>query len=69
MIVKFLNLLRCHNVKVINLNYSSIKGPNGNIEYLIYFTKIIENDIKYQYESYSEDDVLILVNKAHKDLN
>ena len=38
-IVKVLNLLKSLNVKVINVSYSSIKGPNGNIEYLIYFTK------------------------------
>lgn len=28
-----------HNYKIINLTYSPIKGPNGNIEYLMYLSK------------------------------
>ncbi|HEY8892469.1 MAG TPA: TlyA family RNA methyltransferase [Clostridium sp.] len=68
-IVKFLNLLKCLNVKVINVNYSSIKGPNGNIEYLIYFTKDKENELKEYYVSYLGDNIKQLVNKAHEDLN
>lgn len=35
-IIKFLKELQ---VKIIGLQYSPIKGPEGNIEYLIYFTK------------------------------
>lgn len=31
--------LQEHNLKVLNLSYSPIKGPEGNIEYLVYFTK------------------------------
>jgi len=67
-IVKFLNLLKGLNVKVINVNYSSIKGPNGNIEYLIYFTKNKEYKSKEHYVSYVGDNIKQLVNKAHKDL-
>ncbi|WP_291632958.1 TlyA family RNA methyltransferase [Clostridium sp.] len=63
-IQRVLNLFRCLNVKVINVNYSSIKGPNGNIEYLIYFTKSKEH-----YVNYIEDNIKILVHKAHEDLN
>jgi len=63
-IIGVLNLLQCLNVKVINLNYSSIKGPNGNIEYLVYFTK--SND---QYVSYTEESIKLLVSEAHENLN
>ena len=63
-IVGVLNLLKYLNVKVINLSYSSIKGPNGNIEYLIYFTKSQEN-----YPNYTEDNIKALVNEAHEELN
>lgn len=59
-----LNLLKGLNVKVINVNYSSIKGPNGNIEYLIYFTKS-----KEYYANYIEENIKLLVSEAHKDLN
>ena len=63
-IVRVLNLLKCLNVKVINVNYSSIKGPNGNIEYLIYFTKSKEH-----YVNYNEENIELLVSEAHKNLN
>ena len=63
-IVNVLNILKCLNVKVINVNYSSIKGPNGNIEYLIYFTKSID-----YYENYKIENIKQLVSKAHEDLN
>ena len=63
-IVKVLSLLKCLNVKVMNVSYSSIKGPNGNIEYLIYFTKSKKFNV-----SYNEDNVSHVVSEAHKDLN
>jgi 23S rRNA (cytidine1920-2'-O)/16S rRNA (cytidine1409-2'-O)-methyltransferase len=63
-IVGVLNLLKYLNVKVININYSSIKGPNGNIEYLIYFTKSKDNHVNY-----IEDNIKLLVSEAHKELN
>ena len=28
-----------HNLNVLGVSYSPIKGPEGNIEYLVYFTK------------------------------
>ena len=59
-----LNLLEYLNLKVINISYSSIKGPNGNIEYLIYFTKSKDNC-----EDYAPHDVKQLVMDAHKNLN
>ncbi|APC41008.1 TlyA family RNA methyltransferase [Clostridium estertheticum] len=63
-ILGVLNLLKSLNVKVINVDYSSIKGPNGNIEYLVYFTKS-----KNSYVDYVEDNVALLVSDAHTSLN
>ena len=63
-IIKVLNLLKCLKVQVINVSYSSIKGPNGNIEYLIYFTKSKEFQANY-----IEDNVPQIVSEAHKDLS
>lgn len=63
-IIRVLNLLKSLNVKVINVNYSPIKGPNGNIEYLVYFTKSKEN-----YVNYVDENIKLLVSEAHRDLN
>ncbi|WPC40906.1 TlyA family RNA methyltransferase [Clostridium sp. JS66] len=52
------------NTKIIALDYSPIKGPEGNIEYLIYFTK--EKDY---IQTYSENDIMNVVNSAHANLN
>ncbi|AKN34034.1 RNA methyltransferase [Clostridium carboxidivorans P7] len=52
------------NTKIIALDYSPIKGPEGNIEYLIYFTK--EKDY---IETYCENDIMNVVNSAHANLN
>lgn len=63
-IIRILNLLKNLRVRVVNVTYSSIKGPNGNIEYLIYFTKSNENN-----DYYIEDNVNLLVSEAHSELN
>jgi len=63
-IARVLNLLKSLNVKVINVDYSLIKGPNGNIEYLVYFTKG-----KNKNTDYNEDNIALLVNEAHRRLN
>ena len=58
------NVINCiHNLdyKIKGLTYSSIKGPAGNIEYLIYFST---EDIE---ESYIQPN--LVVEEAHKDLN
>lgn len=61
---KIVNLVKNNKLKIIGLDYSPIKGPEGNIEYLIYFTK----DINYT-ESFKLDDVMQVVKAAHKELN
>ncbi|MBU3189163.1 TlyA family RNA methyltransferase [Clostridium bowmanii] len=63
-IIRVLKFLEDLNVKVINVNYSSIKGPNGNIEYLIYFTKT-----KGDHVSFIGESIELLVSEAHKSLN
>jgi hemolysin TlyA family protein len=60
-IVKF---LQESNVKIIDLDYSPIKGPEGNMEYLVYFTK--EKDFV---ESFKQEDIDNKVNLAHHELN
>ena len=57
-------MLECLNVKVINVDYSSIKGPNGNIEYLIHFTKSKEYTVNY-----NKENIELLVSQAHENLN
>jgi 23S rRNA (cytidine1920-2'-O)/16S rRNA (cytidine1409-2'-O)-methyltransferase len=61
---KIVNLVKNNKLKIIGLDYSPIKGPEGNIEYLIYFTK----DINYT-ESFELDDVMQVVKAAHMELN
>ncbi len=36
------------DLKVLGLSYSPIKGPEGNIEYLVYFTKDIEKESDFE---------------------
>ena len=49
------------NYKIVGLTHSSIKGPAGNIEYLIYFTTKDIEEI--------ELDINSIVEKAHSELN
>lgn len=52
------------DLKIRAIDYSPIKGPEGNIEYLIYFTKG-----KNFTGSFIMEQVEELVEKAHKNLN
>jgi len=63
-IARVVNILKNLDVNVINIIYSAIKGPNGNIEYLIYFTKSKDNDVSYKLEN-----IELLVRQAHENLN
>lgn len=51
-------------LNVLNIDYSPIKGPEGNIEYLIYFTKNEKNDIIYERQNIEN-----VVEGAHSLLN
>ena len=44
-IEKVVNFSRELGFKIKNLSFSPIKGPEGNIEFLLYLSKIEENDI------------------------
>jgi len=63
-IYKVITFLIENNFKVISLDYSSIKGPNGNIEYLVYFTK--GSDIK---EEFKTNLITEIVNESHQVLS
>lgn len=63
-IAKVLSVLKFLNVNVISINYSSIKGPNGNIEYLIYFTKSKDHD-----GDFNMGNIELLVRTAHENLD
>lgn len=52
------------NVTVKAIDYSPIKGPEGNIEYLVYFSKQLQDSCDF-----TEEDIDLTVNKAHSQLD
>lgn len=62
-IEKIVNFVHEQNLKIIGISFSPIKGPEGNIEYLIYFTK--EQEYIEDLDINIIDDV---VNSAHGNL-
>ena len=52
--------LYSENLNVLSVSYSPIKGPEGNIEYLVYFTKDKNIESKFSLE-----DIEIVVNESH----
>jgi 23S rRNA (cytidine1920-2'-O)/16S rRNA (cytidine1409-2'-O)-methyltransferase len=50
--------------KVLNLDYSPVKGPQGNIEYLLYIEKSEKTD-----NSSLTFDIYDIINLAHNELN
>ncbi|GAA0723715.1 TlyA family rRNA (cytidine-2'-O)-methyltransferase [Clostridium malenominatum] len=63
-ILKIVNFIYKSNLKIKGLQYSPIKGPEGNIEYLIYFTK----DQNY-IENFSVDSIKEIVEQSHGKLD
>lgn len=63
-ILKIVDFVKSLNLKIIGLDFSPIKGPEGNIEYLIYFTKDAEFN-----ESFTLDDVDKIVEVSHEGLD
>ena len=53
------------DLKILTLDFSPITGPEGNIEYLLYFTKakMDNNEIEF-----NEDTVRAVVSRAHESL-
>lgn len=64
-IVKIANFVENLNLKIKGIDFSPIKGPEGNIEYLIYFTK----DAKYNDKINIMDLIKSTVSCAHGKLN
>ncbi|CAB1243016.1 TlyA family RNA methyltransferase [Clostridium sp. MT-14] len=56
--------LKEKGLKIILLDYSPIKGPQGNIEYLIYFTK--KKDFNGLFK---DEDIIKIVETSHGELN
>ncbi len=52
--------------KILNLEFSPIKGPEGNIEYLLYIQKISEENATINYEEEISFNVQDIVEKAHE---
>ncbi len=59
-----IDFIKKENFKVLALDYSPIKGPEGNIEYLLYFTKDPDKEEKFE-----ETDINNVVKSAHQSLN
>ena len=51
------------NFKIQNLSYSPIKGPEGNIEYLIHLTKSGNSN------EFDSEIIQKIINNAHEELN
>ena len=51
------------NLNVLGLGYSPIKGPEGNIEYLVYFTKDMERE-----SDFTREEVETVVEASHKEI-
>ncbi|MEG0306342.1 MAG: TlyA family RNA methyltransferase [Clostridium sp.] len=63
-IMNVVGLLKQTNINVLNVAYSGIKGPNGNIEYLVNFTKNLKRESNFDISNISST-----VKYAHEKLN
>ena len=52
-----------HNLNVLGVSYSPRKGPEGNIEYLVYFTKDMERE-----STFVREDVDKVVEASHTEI-
>ncbi len=52
-----------NNLVVLGVGYSPIKGPEGNIEYLVYFTKD-----KNRETSFKREEIEMVVENSHKEI-
>lgn len=63
---KILSFCAEENLAIIGLTYSPIKGPEGNIEYLVYLEK--NNFEEENIEKFNEENINSVVEEAHKNL-
>ncbi|MGG7143643.1 TlyA family RNA methyltransferase [Clostridium nigeriense] len=59
-VMNIVDSLQKENLNIISLSYSPIKGPEGNIEYLVYFSK--DNNKE---SDFSMEDIEKVVNESH----
>lgn len=59
---KIVDFVLDNNLKIAGLTYSPVKGPEGNIEYLLYINNNYENDFNFEVISN-------VVKEAHEDLD
>jgi len=62
-IKEIIDFAKSINLKIKGLQFSPIKGPEGNIEYLLYLSKNIDNGIEN-----IESLIISIVNEAHSEL-
>ncbi|MGL4848978.1 MAG: TlyA family RNA methyltransferase [Clostridium sp.] len=58
-----INFLKEKELNILGLSYSPIKGPEGNIEYLVYFTKDKEKE-----SNFKDEDILEVVKLSHSEI-
>jgi 23S rRNA (cytidine1920-2'-O)/16S rRNA (cytidine1409-2'-O)-methyltransferase len=59
-VMNIVDSLQKENLNIISLSYSPIKGPEGNIEYLVYFSKDKDKE-----SDFSMRDIEKVVNESH----
>ncbi|GAA0069198.1 TlyA family rRNA (cytidine-2'-O)-methyltransferase [Clostridium sardiniense] len=57
------NYLLEHDLNILGVSYSPIKGPEGNIEYLVYFTKN-----KEKVSNFKMEDIENVVSASHSEI-
>lgn len=57
------NFLIEQNLNILGVGFSPIKGPEGNREYLVYFTKDINKET-----SFKKEDIDIVVEASHREI-
>ncbi|MBS5885428.1 TlyA family RNA methyltransferase [Clostridium sp.] len=62
-VLDIVEFLISQNLNILSVSYSPIKGPEGNIEYLVYFTKD-----KNKESTFTIDDIEKIVNESHNSL-
>lgn len=62
-VLGIVNYLLEHNLNVLGISYSPIKGPEGNIEYLVYFSKDKNKESNFKME-----DIEAVVSASHTEI-